>query len=89
MEPTLHAGQVVFVDTAAYADARPADLDIVVANHPQRADVEIIKRVEFTTDEGAYLKSDNAEARNVEDSRRFGVVPFELITGRVVARLTG
>ena len=89
MEPTLHAGQVVFVNAKAYVDARPAGLDIVVAHHPQRPNVEIIKRVEFTTDEGAYLKSDNAAAKDVEDSRRFGVVPFELISGRVVARVAG
>ena len=85
----MTAGQVVFVDAKAYVDARPADLDIVVAHHPKRPNVEVIKRVEFTTDEGAYLASDNATAADAEDSRRFGVVPFELITGRVVVRVGG
>ena len=87
MEPTLVAGQVVFVDPRAYTSAAPADLDIVIANHPRRCNVELVKRVEFTTDEGAYLISDNAVAADVEDSRRFGVVPFELITGQVVSQV--
>lgn len=87
MEPTLAAGQIVFVDPQGYTSAVPADLDIVVAHHPHRGDIELVKRVEFTTDEGAYLVSDNAAAADVEDSRRFGVVPFELITGRVVSKI--
>ena len=86
MEPTLTAGDVVLVDRRAYADAGPADLDIVVAQHPQQPDLELIKRVEFTTDEGAYLRSDNADA-DVADSRRFGIVRFDLISGKVVARV--
>lgn len=88
MEPTLTAGQVVFVDSRSYVSVAPTDLDVVVAKHPHRGDVEVIKRVEFTTDEGAYLVSDNVTAVDAEDSRRFGVVPFELISGRVVSQVT-
>ncbi len=84
MEPTLTEGIVVLVDPRAYTHSTPADLDIVVARHPQQPELEIIKRVEFTTNEGAYLRSDNADA-GAADSRRFGIVPFELITGKVVA----
>ena len=85
MEPTLSPGDVVFVDPVAYATRRPVDGDIVVAQHPQQPDIEIVKRVEFTTDDGAYLLSDNTNATDAADSRRFGMVPFESIVGRVTA----
>ena len=85
MEPTLSPGDVVFVDTDAYATSLPADGDVVVATHPHDADLEIVKRVEFTDDGGAYLKSDNLSEVDAADSRRFGLVPFDLILGRVTA----
>ena len=85
MEPTLSPGDVVFVDTGAYANSLPADGDVVVATHPNEANIEIVKRVEFTDAGGAYLKSDNLAESDAADSRRFGLVPFELILGRVTA----
>jgi len=87
MEPTLLEGDVVLVDPRAYRNAPPADLDVVVAEHPQQRKLQIVKRVEFSTDEGSYLKSDNAEALDAGDSRRFGIVPPALIVGQVVAKI--
>lgn len=87
MQDTLKAGDVVLVDPKAYVDRPPADGDIVVAQHPQQPELEIIKRVRFTDDDGAYLRSDNDDDNEAADSRRFGIVPFELITGRVAARI--
>ncbi len=85
MEPTLFAGDVVFIDARAYRSASPADLDVVVAAHPTTTGVQIIKRVKFTTEAGAYLSSDNPDAEGAADSGTFGVVPVESIIGRVTA----
>jgi len=86
MEPTLHAGEVIFVDTNAYTRTPPAPGDIVVARHPQQPAIEIVKRVEFT-DGGVYLRSDNADESNASDSRRFGLVPLDHVLGRVSSKI--
>lgn len=86
MEATLKEGDVVLVNPKAYVSTPPANGDIVVAQHPQQPELEIIKRIRFTDDDGAYLSSDNSDT-DAADSRRFGVVPLNLITGRVVARV--
>lgn len=85
MEPTLSPGDVVFVDHHSYSNRRPEDGDVVVAQHPVQTNVEIVKRVEFSDDSGVYLTSDNRDEADASDSRRFGMVPFELIIGRVTA----
>ena len=85
MEPTLSEGDVVFVDTNAYNNAGPEDGDIVVATHPQELGLQVIKRVEFTDEGGVYLKSDNADDPQASDSRRFGLVPIDLVIGKVTA----
>lgn len=85
MEPTLFEGDVVFVDTAAYRSGAPADLDVVVAQHPADLSLDIIKRVEFTDDGGVYLTSDNPTAEGASDSRRFGMIPLNQVIGKVTA----
>ena len=85
MEPSLFDGDVVFVDADAYRSGAPEDLDIVVAYHPQKPSLEIIKRVEFTTEDGAYLVGDNSDAEGASDSRRFGIVAFDQVIGKVTA----
>ena len=85
MEPTLFDGDVVFIDPGAFRSHSPRDLDVVVAHHPSKPGIEIVKRVEFTTDEGAYLTSDNPDAEGASDSRRFGVVDHSNIIGKVTA----
>jgi signal peptidase I len=86
MEPTLRAGEVIFVDVRAYASTPPAPDDIVVARHPQQSAIEIVKRVEFV-DDGVYLRSDNVDATNAADSRRFGLVPLDHVVGRVSSKI--
>ena len=87
MEPTLFEGDVVFVDTNAFAGAMPAEFDVVVALHPQQPGLEIIKRVEFVDENGAYLRSDNTETIDASDSRRFGLVPADRLIGTVIAKV--
>jgi nickel-type superoxide dismutase maturation protease len=86
MEPTLHADEVIFVDVRAYLSTSPAPGDVVVARHPQQPSIEIVKRVEFT-DGGVYLRSDNVDATNAADSRRFGLVPLDHVVGRVSSKI--
>lgn len=59
--------------------------DIVVAKHPHRNDLQIIKRVDFISEEGKlFLRGDNPEEST--DSRQFGMVCLEEIIGRVTCR---
>ncbi|ACY99219.1 MULTISPECIES: nickel-type superoxide dismutase maturation protease [Thermomonospora] len=60
--------------------------DVVVARHPRRAGLLIVKRAVRRTAEGWWLESDNQRAAGRQDSWDFGAVPEELIEGRVVAR---
>lgn len=82
MNPTLKDGEVVLVDRDAEIEVG----DIVVARHPIEQNSELIKRVERVNEQGNYfLVGDNVE--NSNDSRHFGAVTREYITGKVVARL--
>jgi hypothetical protein len=70
------------------AAGRPLRLragQVVVARHPQRPDLLIVKRAARQEPGGWWLASDNADAGAV-DSRVFGVVPAALIEGRVLLR---
>jgi nickel-type superoxide dismutase maturation protease len=64
---------------------------IVLARHPGRPDMLIVKRAarrvegNGEVDGGWWLASDNPDPA-VVDSRRFGVVPDSLIEGRVLLR---
>ncbi len=58
---------------------------IVVARHPGRPGLLIIKRVARREPGGWWLSSDNPGAGAV-DSRAFGPVPPDLIEGRVLRR---
>lgn len=82
MMPTLYSGNVVLV-----AAARPIIVgDMVLARHPYRASVVILKRVSEITDDGKlHLLGDNLAEST--DSRAFGTVSVELIIGRVDSRL--
>ena len=82
MDPTLKDGEVVLVDRNSEIEVG----DIVVAKHPFEQKSEVLKRVERVNERGHYfLIGDNLEES--EDSRHFGAVTREYITGRVVARL--
>jgi nickel-type superoxide dismutase maturation protease len=83
MLPTLKDGDKVLVDRTAEI----AVGDIVVARHPVEQTSELIKRVERINEHGHYfLVGDNREDSN--DSRHFGAVTREYITGKVVGRLS-
>ena len=81
MEPALRPGDWLLVRRTRRIRAG----QIVLARHPGRPDLLIVKRAARPVDGGWWLESDNPDVGAV-DSRRFGPVPADLIEGRVLAR---
>jgi nickel-type superoxide dismutase maturation protease len=81
MEPALRPGDWLLVRRTRRIRAG----QIVLARHPGRPDLLIVKRAAREVQGGWWLESDNADAGAV-DSRRFGPVPGPLIEGRVLVR---
>jgi nickel-type superoxide dismutase maturation protease len=87
MEPALHPGDWLFVYRTIIR-GRPLRVrpgQVVVARHPERPAMLIVKRVARRERGGWWLTSDNPAAGAV-DSRAFGVVPPSLIEGRLLWR---
>ncbi|GGQ08428.1 nickel-type superoxide dismutase maturation protease [Actinomadura coerulea] len=82
MLPGLRPGDWLVVRDGA----RPAPGDVVVAEHPERRGLLIVKRVAHRTAGGWWLESDNQRAPGRQDSWDFGPVPDALVRGRVIAR---
>jgi nickel-type superoxide dismutase maturation protease len=81
MEPALRPGDWLLVRRTRRI--RPGQ--IVLARHPGRPELLLVKRAARRVDGGWWLESDNPGAGAV-DSRRFGAVPGDLIEGRLLAR---
>jgi nickel-type superoxide dismutase maturation protease len=81
MEPALRPGDWLLVRRTRRI--RPGQ--IVLARHPGRPDMLLVKRAARRVDGGWWLESDNPAAGAV-DSRHFGAVPRDLIDGRVLGR---
>jgi nickel-type superoxide dismutase maturation protease len=86
MRPTLSPGDHVLVDPCAYRRHSPGVGDLVLARHPYRRDVEMVKRVAASLPDGRYLLAGDNPAEST-DSRTLGTVSGRLIRGRVVLRL--
>jgi nickel-type superoxide dismutase maturation protease len=82
MEPALRPGDWLLVRRSRRI--RPGQ--VVLARHPARPDLLIVKRAARRVDGGWWLESDNPDAAGATDSRRFGAVPVPLIEGRLLAR---
>jgi nickel-type superoxide dismutase maturation protease len=84
MLPALKDGDAVLINTKAKAAAG----DIVLANHPFKKSVKILKRVkEFDEKGDLFLVGDNRELLESSDSRAFGAVPLKYLIGKVTCRL--
>jgi nickel-type superoxide dismutase maturation protease len=81
MEPVLRPGDWLLVRRTRRV--RPGQ--IVLARHPERPTMLIVKRAARRQDGGWWLESANPGAGAV-DSARFGIVPDALIEGRVLVR---
>ena len=87
MEPALRAGDYLLVWRGARR-ARPVRVrpgQLVVARNPRQPEMLLVKRAAWLEPGGWWLHSDNPRAGAI-DSARFGVVPAELIEGRVIGR---
>jgi nickel-type superoxide dismutase maturation protease len=83
MTPTLREGDVVLIDPNATAITAG---DIVLARHPFKRGVKMLKRVvEITEDRKYFLRGDNAAESS--DSRSFGAIDGKAILGKVVRKL--
>jgi nickel-type superoxide dismutase maturation protease len=87
MEPVLRPGDWLLVrrtiSPSRSVRVRPGQ--VVVARHPKRPDLLIVKRAARRERGGWWLVSDNPVAGAV-DSSAFGAVPAPLIEGRVLLR---
>jgi len=87
MEPRLRTGDWLLV-WRGLRPGRPVRIrpgQVVVARDPQRPQILLVKRAAWHEAGGWWLDSDYKWAGAV-DSARFGLVPFDLIEGRVLGR---
>ena len=87
MEPALHPGDWLLVwrgiRPGGAIRVRPGRL--VIARHPARPDLLLVKRAARREPGGWWLAAGNLPA-GAADSRTFGVVADRLIVGRVLLR---
>lgn len=82
MSPALNPGDHVLVNCSRV----PSRGDVLVARHPYRSDVHVIKRVVDLHAGGAYIvHGDNPDQST--DSRSYGPLPFELVYGTVTSAI--
>jgi nickel-type superoxide dismutase maturation protease len=85
MAPLLKPGEEVLVNPWAYRRMPPKPGDIVVARHPYRTDLRLVKRVAAVLADGSCLiEGDNSSEST--DSRSFGPLALKQILGRVTSR---
>ncbi|MER7580429.1 nickel-type superoxide dismutase maturation protease [Kitasatospora sp. NPDC097691] len=82
MVPTLREGDRLLVRYGA--PIRPGA--VVLFRHPFQQDLLVVKRAAGRRTGGWWLLSDNHPVDS--DSRSYGVVPDELVLGRVLLRLS-
>lgn len=84
MLPLLEPGTEVLINPFAYGQRRPRSGDLIVAYHPGRSGLRLIKWVVYVGSEGCFLQGLNDGAST--DSREFGLVPWDRIVGQVMCR---
>ena len=84
MQPTLEPGDRVLVRRLGRKPA-PSLGSVIVARHPQRRELRLIKRLSRVDSTGLWLLGDNPAEST--DSRQLGAVTTNLLIGEVVGRL--
>lgn len=85
MQPLLQPEEEILINPFAYQKASPQINDLVVATHPDKKNLEIVKRISYITEEGTFfLLGDNPN--HSTDSRNFGTIPLKNIIGKVTTR---
>jgi nickel-type superoxide dismutase maturation protease len=80
MWPTLRDGQQVYVVAASQLKVK----DVVLAVHPLRSSIVVIKRIsEVRSDGRLALFGDNPDPLASEDSHNFGPVDSSSIVGKI------
>ncbi len=87
MMPILKPGDEVLIQISAYQKENPQLGHIVVARHPYRRDVILIKRVIEVLAEGRCQLQGDCPSEST-DSRSFGSIPLDHLIGRVTSRFT-
>lgn len=83
MSPTLLPGDLILVDTRAYAERQPKIGDVTVFSVSEQSNSFHVKRIRARTDEGAFImRGDNVSASL--DSRYYGEIPLKSLLGEVV-----
>lgn len=85
MLPTLQPGDEVLVNPYAYQQQLPNPGELVIAQHPLKPELRLIKRLVTVRANGDCLLMGDNPAEST-DSRSFGAVPHQLILGQVVCR---
>ena len=84
MLPLLQPGDLVLINHKAYCDRFPEPGDLVVARHPDRPNLLLVKRVAAVLDDGQCILIGDNPAEST-DSRSFGAVSLDLILGCVTS----
>jgi nickel-type superoxide dismutase maturation protease len=85
MCPTIRSGDEVLVDTRAYFRRLPREGEVVIAKHPYKRGVSLIKRIALVEDsERIYLAGDNKS--DSTDSDSFGSVLLDHVVGLVTGK---
>ncbi len=85
MQPLLQPGADILINPYAYRKSEPHVNDIVVAIHPDKSHLEMVKRIVAIREDNTYfLQGDNLLYST--DSRNFGTVAINLIKGKVTSR---
>ena len=81
MEPTIAAGDWLLVDPLAYRDQPPDLDDLVLSADPRDPGLVLIKRV-VSVDPDGWLRLEGDDPMRSTDSRVFGAVDPENVSGR-------